>query len=986
MYLNCQSQFSLRYGTIAPQDLPKLAKAQGYFSLVLTDINNTCGFFDFYKSCLKEDLKPILGIEFRKEDHTPLYIAIAKNNAGLYEINHFLSEYLLKNAPLPSLPPAFENAYVIYRLPWGVPETLRDNEFIGIASYEVNKLFTSPWRKHINKLLALNSVVFADPEGYKTHKLLRAIDQNVLLDRLDQRFVAHASACFQSPNVLEKQYELYPELLQNTEQLMDSCHIRLNTEHNKNLQKFTFSKQDDINLLEKLAIEGMVYRYGTNNKEALSRVKKELKVIADLGFLTYFLITYDIVRYAQSKGYYHVGRGSGANSIVAYCLKITDVDPISLDLYFERFINPHRASPPDFDLDFSWDERDDIIDYIFKRYGSEHVALIATFTTFQSSSIIRELGKVYGLPKADIDQMLDEPDKSKHHALAPEIFTQGEKMVELPNHLGIHAGGMLITDEPICNYVGMQMMPKGFAIAHMDMHVAEENGFFKFDILSQRGLGHIKETLAHIRKNHQVSIDIHRVEEFKKDPNINLKLSQAQTIGCFYIESPAMRGLITKLRCEDFKTLVAASSIIRPGVAKSGMMREYIYRYHNPDKFEYIHPKFKEILSETNGVMVYQEDVIKVAHYFAGLDLGEADILRRTMSGKSRGKMVLERVRDKFFNNCKELGYSFEITYEVWRQIESFSGYSFCKAHSASYAVESYQSLFLKTYYPLEFMVGVINNFGGFYNTELYVHEARVCGASIEAPCVNTSDYLTNISGKTICLGFVHLKSLEMNLVQTIVQERKEKGAYKNLEDFIKRTQIGKEQLCTLIRIDALRFTGKTKQQLLWEKNQFLLTSKKETPKSLSLFEQSDTEHYELPPLETEELEDIHDQIELLGFPLRSPFDLLKTSFRGDILTKDMVAKIGETARMVGYFVAQKNLRTSKGQPMAFGTWVDVEGRFFDSVHFPNSLAMYPFRGTGCYLMKGKIVEDFGFPSLEVDKMAKLEWRELKEYKSSEIL
>lgn len=978
MYLNCQSQFSLRYGTITPQNLPKFAKAKGHECIVLTDINNTSAFFDFYKACLKEDIKPLLGIEFRKEDHTPLYIAIAKNNAGLYEINSFLSSYLLKNLSIPEEAPAFENAYVIYRIAWGLPDELRENEYIGVAAHEVNKLVTSKWKKQLDKLVAFNSVVFADQDEFKTHKLLRAIDQNVVLDRLDTRFIAHSSSYFQPPEVITKLYELYPELLQNTIKLMDSCSINLDTKSNKNRQRFTVSRKDDIILLEKLAMEGMVYRYGKNNKEALSRVKKELKVIAELGFLSYFLITWDIIRYAQSKGYYHVGRGSGANSIVAYCLRITDVDPISLDLYFERFINEHRTSPPDFDIDFSWDERDDVIDYVFKRYGSEHVALVATFTTFQGSSIIRELGKVYGLPKGDIDQMLDDPDKSKHHALAPEIFAQGAKMVEMPNHLGIHAGGMLITEEPICNQVGMQMMPKGFAIAHMDMHVSEENGFYKFDILSQRGLGHIKETLRHVLVNKQINIDIHQVEAFKKNEDINLKLSQAQTIGCFYIESPAMRGLITKLRCADFKTLVAASSIIRPGVAQSGMMREYIYRFHNPDGFEYIHPKFEQILGETRGVMVYQEDVIKVAHHFAGLDLAEADILRRTMSGKSRGKTVLAGVRRRFFENCKSFGYTEKVAQEVWRQIESFSGFSFCKAHSASFAVESYQSLYLKTYHPLEFMVGVINNFGGFYNTELYVHEARVCGATIEAPCVNTSDFLTNIKDTTIYLGFVHLKSLESNLAHSIVKERQMNGHYIDLEDFIKRTQIGKEQLCILVRIGALRFTGRTKQQLLWEKNQFLNPAKREPSRTLTLFEQPVSQLYELPPLETEALEDVHDQMELLGFPLQSPFDLLKTNFRGEVLAKDMASQIGATVRMLGYFVAKKDVRTSQGKAMGFGTWVDVEGRFFDSVHFPNAFEAYPFRGKGCYLMKGKIVEDFGFPSLDVEKMAKLEWKELK--------
>ncbi|HMP94348.1 MAG TPA: DNA polymerase III subunit alpha, partial [Phnomibacter sp.] len=297
------------------------------------------------------------------------------------------------------------------------------------------------------------------------------------------------------------------------------------------------------------------------------------------------------------------------------------------------------------------------------------------------------------------------------------------------------------------------------------------------------------------------------------------QIRKADTIGCFYIESPAMRQLLKKLRCEDYITLVAASSIIRPGVSQSGMMKQYIYRFHHPDKFTYLHPKMEELLKETYGVMVYQEDVIKVAHHFAGLDMGEADILRRAMSGKYRGKKEIMRIRETFFANCKQRGYPDDIAAEVWRQIESFSGYSFSKAHSASFAVESYQSLYLKTYYPLEFMVAVINNFGGFYNTELYFHELKRAGGRVHAPCINQSEVLTSIQGREVYIGLIHLQGLQNELQEQIVQQRQEQGPYQSLHAFMERTAIGPEQLNLLIRVGALRFTGKTKKELLWEAN-----------------------------------------------------------------------------------------------------------------------------------------------------------------------
>jgi DNA polymerase-3 subunit alpha len=308
------------------------------------------------------------------------------------------------------------------------------------------------------------------------------------------------------------------------------------------------------------------------------------------------------------------------------------------------------------------------------------------------------------------------------------------------------------------------------------------------------------------------------------------------------------------------------------------MMKEYIFRFHNPGSFTYIHPAMEPLLKETYGVMVYQEDVIKVAHHFAGLSLAEADVLRRGMSGKFRSRDEFQKIRDKFFNCCARKGYPEEITAEVWRQIESFSGYSFSKAHSASFAVESYQSLFLKAYYPKEFMVAVINNFGGFYKTEIYIHEARRCGAIIEAPCINQSRIKTCIKKDRIFLGFVHLKSLESKVAQDIVNERERGGDFRSLSNLIKRVSMGLEQIIILIRIGAFRFTGQTKKELLWEAH-LQYHGKRPGPVVPELFDFQAGEEYNqnisLPELTPEHyVENAYDEIELLGFPLTSPFSL----------------------------------------------------------------------------------------------------------------
>jgi DNA polymerase-3 subunit alpha len=592
-------------------------------------------------------------------------------------------------------------------------------------------------------------------------------------------------------------------------------------------------------------------------------------------------------------------------------------------------------------------------------------------STFRGKSIVRELGKVHGLPKEEIDALIDNPSSdTSRNELTNLIFSTGLKIADFPNMRSIHAGGILISEEPITCYTALDMPPKGFPTTQWDMYTAEEIGFEKLDILSQRGIGHIKEAAEIVLRNRAIDVDVHAIQKFKKDEKVKEYLRIAETKGCFYIESPAMRGLLKKLNCDNYTTLVAASSVIRPGVARSGMMKEYIFRFHNPDKFEYIHPVMKEQLEETFGVMVYQEDVLKVCHHFAGLDLSDADTLRRAMSGKYRSKQEMQRIIDKFFSNCKERGYSDEVTKEVWRQIESFAGYSFSKAHSASYAVESFQSLYLKAHYPLEFMVGVINNFGGFYRTWVYVHEARRWGGTIQLPCVNKSNYKTTIYGSDIYIGFIHIMSLEYKVAQSIEEIRNAGGPFTDLSDFVARVNPGLEQIILLIKAGALRFTGKSKAVLLWEAHMMINKTKHE--ETHQLFAQP-VRDFTLPDLAQDRIGDVYDEIELFGFPVTmSWFDLLETPYRGEVSARNMMQYLGRKIRMVGHLVTVKYIKTIKNDWMNFGSFIDVEGNFFDTTHFSASLKTWPFKGSGTYLILGKVVEEFGFPSLEVEKMAKL--------------
>lgn len=952
------------------------AKAVGVEQLALTDINNSSGIMEFIRVAEKAGIQPIAGMEFHR-DKQLLYIGIARNREGFRELNDFLTFHNINDQPIPNKPWDFQHAYVIYTFSGNTDVVLKENEYIGIRYEQLNNLFGKPLAAIKDKLIALHPVTVGDKIDYRLHEYLRAIDLNTLLTKVGDNYKCRPNEMFLPPDKLREKFELHPFIIHNTEKLLKDCSIKVPQEKSRNKKTFTGSIQGDYERLRELTMEGKLYRFGKKHEKAEKKIEDELKVIHDQGFAPYFLITHDIITHFMNKGYYHVGRGSGANSTVAYCLRITDVDPMELDLYFERFLNKARTSPPDFDIDYSWDQREDVQNYIFKRYGKDYTALLGTMSTFKDRSVIREIGKVLGLPPAEIDSFTDRTT-DRHKETNPtykKIMAVYERMANMPNQRSIHAGGVLISEEPITYFTALDMPPKGMPTVQWDMYEAEAIGFEKFDILSQRGIGHINEATQLIADNRNEKVDIHNFKKLKNDDNINFQLKTSDSIGCFYIESPAMRQLLRKLKCGDYLTLVAASSIIRPGVAQSGMMQAYIRNFHAPDKVVYLHPVMEEQLKETYGVMVYQEDVIKICMHFAGMDGSDADILRRGMSGKYRSKIEFDKLVDKFFAGAKALGRPDDITAEVWRQVSSFAGYSFSKAHSASFAVESYQSLFLKTYYPMEFMVAVLNNYGGFYSRWLYVHELKKAGATVHLPCVNRSEAKVSIKDTDAFLGMIGIQGLENKYHESIPQERHLNGPFINLEDFIKRTGITLEQCIILIRIGALRFTGRSKKELLWEVHNYL--GNKPPSKPINELFSIPAKELKLPELLNTSLENAYNELELLGFPLTlSMFDLLKTNFRGDVMTKDLMQNIGKTVRMIGNYVCEKTVHTQNNKLMWFGTFLDAEGNFFDTTHFPNTTPDYPFRGKGCYLIEGKVVQDFDFPSIEVIKFSKLEIKE----------
>ncbi len=1081
MILNAHSWFSFKYGVLSPEDVLKQAQADGHRVVALTDINCSAGHSDFFRHAKEYGVRPVAGIDLRHGIRR-YFTGLARNMDGLHQLNGLLTDHLLDGASLPAQAPELPDAIIIY--PFGgsnIPDRLRANEFIGVLPGDVNRLRFARRTHPQEKYVALTAATFRSKADHNTHRLLRAMHHNTLHTKLADADLAPPDELFLSASAIEAAYADVPELLKRTQALLEQCEVDFEFDRSKNRRTWSGDPEGDRQLLHQLANDGLRYRYGSPGPKEIQRLEHELRTIEGKDFVSYFLINWDLVKFAKENGFFHVGRGSGANSLVAYCIGITDVDPIELDLYFERFINPARDKPPDFDIDFSWKDRDHITRRLFEKYGEgRRVALLATYSTFQRRAIMHELGKVFGLPPYEVAALSDgDPSKprwigkgdslqfgSRPQAPVAEdpivraIHRYGRRIEGMPSHLSIHVGGVLVSERPVTYYTALHMPPKGFPTTQFSMVEAEDLGLYKFDILSQRGLGHIRDAVELVERNTGKRIDIHDTKQFKEDPVIKQMLRTGDTIGCFYVESPAMRMLMKKMQVEDYLGLVAASSIIRPGVANSGMMREYLMRYHDPERRKLAPPKLLEIMPETFGVMVYQEDVIKVGYLYAGLTLTEADTLRRSMSGKFRNRKEFSEVRESFFNGAIANGHPLAEIEELWQQIVSFGDFSFAKGHSASYAVESYMSLYLKAHHPLEFLVGVANNFGGFYHTEFYLHEAKRAGAVIEAPCVNVSEELcslvngewsivngrkrsewssvngewinagfgispvtshyspftnnhslfTNDQSPTkprIYLGLGNIKGLPEEAIGLILNERRRHGPFADLPDLLRRVPLHVEQARVLVRVGALRFTGRTKVQLLWDLAMMhhgaadactdgdLFIAKVQEPR--------------LPELEQHPLADAYDELELLGFPLCDPFLLVErgewkggsewSSVNGEwknagssshqspvpnhqspnsppmILAEQMPAYIGKRVTMLGYMIHVKATHTHTGRDMTFGSFIDTAGDFWDSTQFPQIAERFPFRGRGVYVLTGVIEEEFGHCALRTQHMEKLPWK-----------
>ena len=918
--LTVRSHYSLMWGTAAIDRLCRQARRLGYDRLALTDTDNLYGLWPFLNACRREGLRPIVGAEVTDPNSRARAVCLVSDAAGYTNLCRLLTRrhmdpgFTLGDA----LPPLAAGLVVLTSNPALLRRWHAARVTVAAAMPRRPLPAGHPLRQEARALdidvVATPGSFFLSPQEYPLHRLLRAIHRNTTLERLSGDQVAPPDAWLAGPQEYARRFAICPRAVENTHAVAERLQFE-GPDFGLVMPPWEGDDGPDAGpVLRREAYAGARRRYGDDLPEpVVDRMEHELQVITAMNFAAYFLIVRDIVQRSPRT----CGRGSGAASLVAYCLGITNVCPVKHNLYFGRFLNPGRKDPPDIDVDFAWDERDAVIDGVLSRFGCR-AAMVSSHILFQPRMAVRETAKVFGLTDAEIGtvtrrlpwfwraEALDSDFltalKSRPESKAldfihpwPQILELAQQVIGTPRCLSVHPGGVVITPDPIHDYVPLQRAAKGVPIIQWEKDAAEDAGLVKIDLLGNRSLGVIRDAITNVREN-GATLDEIRWEP-EEDPATRACVARGGTMGCFYIESPAMRLLQEKAGVGDFDHLVIHSSIIRP--AANEFIQEYIRRLHGAT-WDPIHPLLEDVLEETLGIMVYQEDVSRAAMALAGFDDAQADGLRKIMSKKDRRRQLRDFHR-QFVEGARRRGVADGCIDAVWSMMMSFSGYSFCKPHSASYARVSFQAAYLKVHFPAEFMAAVISNQGGFYSTFAYVSEARRLGVTILPPDVTQSRIRWTGRESAMRVGLMAVSGLSADTMQRLIAARYQ-ASFENPTDFLNRVRPDASEARTLILCGALDELGHglSRPQLLWH-----LARRRSRPDpdtaSPALFSIRDTETFPpiLPPDDPRER--MRREFNVLGFLCdRHPMTLFEDQVRrnGAVKAADLRERLGRRVRI----------------------------------------------------------------------------------------
>ena len=970
--LSVRSYYSLMRGCSSPRVICACAKQYGYSVVALTDCDSLTGLWDFLAACREFSLRPVIGAEISDVQSSDSVICLVRDHHGYGNLCNLITKR--KTDPQFNLLRDVECCHEGLTILSSSLHVLRvlKNSKVDIVANLGNRVTEQEsklrkWAK-VNDVPAVASMSaqMATEQEQELFALMQAIRTNSHLEtNIPVNRGKGSPAWIEKPAVYRQRFGIWPEVIGATELLAKRCNFQ-GPEFGLVMPPWKGGKGNAAQSLRQAAYNGACLRYGDDLSEAVvERLEHELKIIDSMGFSSYFLVVRDIVhgnRGGNSQGRSRIcGRGSGAASLVAYCLEITNICPLKHNLYFERFLNPGRSDAPDIDIDFAWDERDAVLAQVLRKYKN-HAAMVATIIRFQLPMAIRETAKAFGLAPGEISAF----KKVQSHAEPwPQIVHLAAQLVNIPRHISVHPGGVIITPQPLHEYVPVELAAKGVPIIQWDKDGAEEAGLVKIDLLGNRSLGVIRDCIASIRTSKR-SFD----EEYwqpEEDRKTKENVAAGKTMGCFYIESPAMRLLQQKAASGDFEQLVLQSSIIRP--AANEFVREYVRRLRG-GKWQHLHPKLANVLDETFGLMVYQEDVSRVAVAVAGFSHVQADGLRKVMSKKDK-VLRLQDYKARFDSGCMASGIDATTRTSLWQMMMSFDGYSFCKAHSASYARVSYQAAYLKSHYPAEFMAAVISNQGGYYATFAYVSEAKRLGLRILAPCINASSIRWQGEKKTIRVGLLSVARLSAETMEQIVNTRKN-APYRSSVDFWQRVQVHKDESRALIQAGALDAVSghSNRSRLFWELAQFQCLDR--VQKTSSLFAVKLPPSPDLAPVSQREL--FRREYQVLGFLCEQhPLLLHGKALQGRTKARNMKKQSGKRVLFAGWLISGKIVSTKTGEAMEFLTFED-ETDLLETVFFPKVYRRYAttLSSRCAYLLWGMVEEEFGAVTLTVEKLRKL--------------
>ena len=941
---------------MTPTDLVQAAKACGISALGLTDHHLLTGTIEFVKACKDAGIQPVIGLEIDLEQG--LLQLLATSTEGWSNLCRLSSVLALRDNPdapclLETLFQYSKDLIALCENPHGLQDGFEDRLYVPLRNISSAGSLSAQARNLGLPTVVAHPVYYQAPEQARLQKTLAAIRLNQTVTTISQTTLAPADAWFMPAQIIEERFKEFPEALQATIEIAERCRFDLPLGKS---QMPVVPLPEGVTAAQHLrdkATVGAIEIYGEITPQIQTRLDHELEVISHMGFEPIFLIVEDILNFARETGVPYSSRGSAASSLVAHCLGITSPDPLRLNLYFERFLNPARVTPPDIDTDLCSRRRDSVIQHVFDTYGTDKVAMVGTINRYRPRSALADVAKAYGLEPAKVRELANQlphawwarfeesedgkdppspfADLRTAYPAYQSIFDDAEAILKLPRHLSMHPGGVIVAPDALTDLVPvMNSGGKGVVITQLDLDSVEALGLVKIDLLGIRGLTVVGDVAEFVQqsKPEQYATPLSVLDSTPSvDEATSTRIEKGETIGCFQIESPGMRGTLREIHARTEDDIMAALALYRPGPLTGGLKDAFVRRFKGDELVRHLHPSLAPLLDETFGVILYQEQVLRIANELAGFSLAEADLLRRAMSHFDPGRKMQELER-KFVNEAQaRSSIPIEIGERIWEMMAAFAGYGFPKAHAASYARIGWRSAWCKEYFPAEFMAAVLANWGGYYSQRVYLSEARRLGLKVRPPHVNYSRHQFTVKkmigseDRALFMGLGQVKELTQRTIGRIIQH----APFTSLDDFLSRVDPRMQEAEHLAKIGALDGFGKIPAILNrlqtggWQRDQ------------MSLFAWSDTgvEDWTLQ-------QKVDAQLEILGASLEAhPLELVLDKISGAISSIDAVGKIGRRVTVAGVRQTSRRSRTAKGDMMLFLTLEDLQGTL-DVILFPD--------------------------------------------------